>query len=233
VAMIASLATISARSRAMVAPAAGSGAPAAGSSGTPTLPVSPPSWSAVPARGRRRLAPPQAAGQPAMRVRNGVQPGQPPHTQMQLGRRTVHPPQVPAGGARDRAGFRLDLIVAGEEVITCRLGGDRGSRATIQRSLDIGVVAARYAPVCGLDCWARRRSLTPLGLRWRWGAMGGCRRLRLARTGCRARPSRRFLDRPELFGRLWRETSSDGHHPVGSCGGGLAGRAITIPSSTA
>jgi hypothetical protein len=31
----------------------------------------PASWSAVPARGRRRLAPPQAAGQPAMRVRKG------------------------------------------------------------------------------------------------------------------------------------------------------------------
>jgi hypothetical protein len=38
-AMIASLATISARSRAMVAPAAGSGAPAAGSPGTPPLTV--------------------------------------------------------------------------------------------------------------------------------------------------------------------------------------------------
>src|SRR5215207_7582364 len=64
-AMIASLATISARSRAMVAAAAGSGAPGAGSPGTPTLTVSPPSWSAVPAHGRRRLAPLQAAGQPS------------------------------------------------------------------------------------------------------------------------------------------------------------------------
>src|SRR4029453_17158162 len=63
VAITASLATISARSRATVATAAGSGAPAAGSSGTPTLTVFPPSWSAVPAHGRRGLAPPQPAGQ--------------------------------------------------------------------------------------------------------------------------------------------------------------------------
>jgi hypothetical protein len=75
VAMIASLATISARSRAMVAAAAGSGAPGAGSPGTPTLTVSPPSWSAVPARGRRRLAPRQAAGQPSHGAREPARTG--------------------------------------------------------------------------------------------------------------------------------------------------------------
>ena len=86
VAMIASLATTSARSRAMVAAAAGSGAPAAGSSGTPTLAVSPPSWFAVPARGRRSLAPPPAAGQPATCAQRRSA-GQRPRPQLQLGRR--------------------------------------------------------------------------------------------------------------------------------------------------
>jgi hypothetical protein len=62
-AITASLATISARSRTTVAAADRSGAPGAGSPGTPTLTVPPPSWSALSAHGRRRVAPVPAAGQ--------------------------------------------------------------------------------------------------------------------------------------------------------------------------
>jgi hypothetical protein len=62
---------------------------------------------------------------------------------------------------------------------------------------------ARYAPVCVLDCPAHRRSLTPCERK------GGERdsSLQATRTNRppRARPSRSPHDRPDRFGRRWRE----------------------------
>ena len=74
-----------------------------------------------------------------------------------------------------------------------------GRGAALQPDPGVNNPLTRYAPVCGLDCPAHRRSLTPCE---RTG--GGCDSS-LQATGTsrppRAHPSRSPLDRPDLFGR--------------------------------
>jgi hypothetical protein len=79
----------------------------------------------------------------------------------------------------------------------------RGRGAALQPDPGVKNPLTRYAPVCVLDCPAHRRSLTPCE---RTG--GGCdASLRPTRTNRppRARPSWSPHDRPDLFGRRWRE----------------------------
>jgi len=79
----------------------------------------------------------------------------------------------------------------------------RGRGAALQPDPGVRNLLTRYVPVCVLDCPAHRRSLTPCE---RTG--GGCDSS-LQATGTnrppRARPSRSLHDRPDLFGRRWRE----------------------------